>query len=32
MFQVTERASEVIQSFLAQNAGPRAVRILLQAG
>jgi hypothetical protein len=32
MFEVTERASGVIQTFLAQSDGPRAVRILLQPG
>ena len=32
MFEVTERAREVLQAYLEQNEGPRAVRILLQPG
>jgi hypothetical protein len=32
MFEVTERAREVLQTYLEQNEGLRAVRILLQPG
>jgi hypothetical protein len=32
MFEITEKARGVIQDFLEQNTGPRAVRILLQPG
>ena len=32
MLEVTERARGMIQDFLAQQKGPRAVRILLQPG
>lgn len=32
MFEVTETARGVIETFLEQHKGPRAVRILLQPG
>ena len=32
MFEVTEKASGMIKSFLENNKGPQTIRLLMQAG